>query len=270
MVRRSYRVGATTFGVRTTSEPFGAWLDGTFTAYRIRTNEWPEYSVVVDGEDGTSAARRSRRFHVLYRGVGPLVRTFELSTLGRTLCGEFESRLLDTRRDAIYTYAALLSWQGVHILAPSWLGAYLRRLGRKVEKAEVSMPLATWVAIDAITGLVIDAPTVLDAPERAIDRLAAVDGSNGHPTALWPATGVHVDAVVTYVESVPGLELGSRGGALYGLAGHTANLATLHGSALSGLRRLVEGARTYKIGWGRPQQMLDAILMVARHELAHR
>jgi hypothetical protein len=269
-VRRSYRVGATSFGVRATSEWFGSWLDATLSAYRISTEEWPEYSVVLNGADESPAAQGRRRFHVLYRGIGPLVRTFELSTLGRTLLAEFESRLLDTRTDAIFTYAALLSWRGVHILAPSWLPAYLGRLGRKVEKSEVTVPLAAWVAVDPTNGWVIEAPAALAVPDGAIERLAAAEGSPGRHVSLWPATSVHVDAVITYVEALPGLELGSRGGALYRLSGLTANMNTLRGAALGGLSHLVEGARTYEVGMGRPQQMLDAVLAVARHELAHR
>lgn len=267
---RSYRVGTTAFGVRTTSESFGSWLDEAFSGYRIRSPEWPEYSVVVDGAE--EATRRGRRrFHVLYRGIGPLVRTFELATLARTLIAEFGSRLLTRRTDAIFTYAALLSWRGVNILGPSWLPSYLGQLGRKVEKAEVSMPLASWVAVDPDSGQVVNAPVILDVPEDAIERLAAADGSiRSADASLWPATGVHVDAVITYVESMPGLELGPRAGALYRLTGLTANVATMHGVTVRGLGRLVERARTYEVGLGRPQQMLDAVLTVARHEAVHR
>ena len=269
MVRRSYRVGSTSFGVRTTSESFGAWLDVTLSRYGIRSQEWPEYSVVVHDPDGAGPAPGRRRFHVLYRGIGPLVRTFDLSTLASALLGEFESRLLDGRSDAIFTFAALLSWRDVHMLVPSWLPAYLGRLGRKVERSGVSMPLASWVGVDPTTGRVVAAPPTLDVPDRALERLPGTDGPSAS-APLWPATDVHVDAVVTYSESLPGLELGTRGGALYRLTGLTANVTTLQGSAMHGLTRLVERARPYEVGLGRPQQMLDAVVAVAEHELAHR
>jgi hypothetical protein len=262
-------VGATSFGVRTTSETFGAWMDETLSAYRVRTEEWPEYSVVLHGGEKSDGKPGRRRFHVLYRGIGPLVRTLELPTVGRTLLAEFESRLLEERSDAIFSYAALLSWRGVHMLTPSWLPAYLGRLGRKVAMSGLSMPLAAWVAIDPSSGRVIGAPETLDVPDRAIQRLAETDGSCGSLTPLWPATEVPVDAVITYVEGLQGLELGSRGDALYRLTGRTPNASALGGAALHGLGRLVEGARAYELGMGRPQQMLEAVLAVAGHEAAH-
>jgi hypothetical protein len=270
VVRRSYRVNGTSFGVRTTSRRFGEWLDETFPAYRIASEEWPEYSVVPHDADEAQHHGGRRHFHVMYRGIGPLVRTFELATLGRTLLGEFESRLLEARTDAIFTYAALLSCQGVHVLAPSWLPPYLGRLGRKVERADVSMSLAAWIAVDPTDGRMIDPTSALDVPDGVIDRLAARDRSDGRRISLWPATDVHVDGVITYVEGLPGLELGARGGALYRLMGLTANMAALKGTAIPGLSRLVERARVYEVGLGRPQQMLDAVLAVAQHELAHR
>jgi hypothetical protein len=272
-VRRSYRVGKTSFGVRTTSEEFGAWLDETLAVYARRRRERPEFSVVLDGGgngDGNGDGRRGRRFHILYRGIGAVVRTFDLTTLGAALFAELESRLLRDRDDAVYAFAALVRIDHVNVLVPSWFVSYLSRLGRKVERAGVTLPLATWVAVDAASGEVVRPNLTLDVPDDALHALGRMDGSDARIPALGPEAPVRVHAVLTYDAAIGGIDHGKRAISLYRLGGFTPNLERLGGDGLGSLRTLVEGARTFEIGLGRPQQMLDALLAVADHERSHR
>lgn len=254
--------------MRTTSEEFGAWLDETLVAYARRRHERPEFSVVLDG-GANGAGRRGRRFHILYRGIGALVRTFDLTTLGATLFAELESRLLRDRDDAVYVFAALVRIDDVNVLVPSWLVSYLSRLGRRVERAGVTLPLATWVAVDPNSGEVVGPKLTLDVPAGALPALGRIDGSNGRIPELGPEAPVRVDAVLTYDAAMGGIEHGSRAIALYRLGGFTPNLVRLGDDGLGSLRTLVEGAHTFEIGLGRPQQMLDALLALADHERSH-
>ena len=113
----SYRVADTPFAVRSTSPEYGAWVDRTLAAYAIPTSERPEYSVVVDGGGGPTRSAQGRRFHVLYRGAGPLVRTFDLGTVARALFAELEGKQLGSRTDGAFVHAALVRWEDVDTTA---------------------------------------------------------------------------------------------------------------------------------------------------------
>jgi hypothetical protein len=268
-VRSSYRIGDRTIGVRTTSPEVGAWLDEALGAYRRRAWERPEYSIVIDG-GGATDARRGRRFHVLYRGTSALVRTFEITTVGMSLLAELESRLLRDRDDALYVFAALVRVDDVNVLVPSWLVSYLCRLGRKMERARVTLPLARWVALDPRSGEVVRPTLTLDVPDGALRALGRIHGSDERIPAMGPDAPVRIDAVLTYDEAMGGIEHGKRAVALYRLGGLAPNLMRIGGDGLATLRTLVESAHTFEIGLGRPRQMLEALLAVADHERKRR
>jgi hypothetical protein len=224
---------------------------------------------VLDG-GGDVETHRGRRLHILYRGIGALVRTLELSRLGVTLLAELESRLLLARSDAVYVYAALVRLGDVNVLVPSWLTSHLSRLGRKVERAGVTLPVASWVGLDA-QGRVAPASLSLDVPGDALARLGAIDGSDSGIPEIGPEAPLRIDAVCTYDEASEGLFPATRGETVYRLGGFTANLERLGADdALGAVAALVEGAHTFEVGLGRPQQMLDALLLLAEHERSHR
>jgi hypothetical protein len=193
------------------------------------------------------------------------VRTFDLATVARALFAELEGKRLGARTDGAFVHAALVRWRDVHLLVPSWLPAYLGQLGRKVEKTGVALPLAAWVAIEP-DGTIGEREPTLDVPTDAVTSLESATDER----PLWPSTGVRVDAVLTFAEGMDGVTDGTRSAALYRLAAATANAPRTKGEALYPVASLVAGARAYEIGLARPQLMLDGLLSVAEHELAHR
>ena len=222
----------------------------------------------MDGGGGPTRSAQGRRFHVLYRGAGPLVRTFDLGTVARALFAELEGKQLGSRTDGAFVHAALVRWEDVHVLVPSWLPPYLGQLGRKVERSGVTLPLAAWVAVEP-DGSIGEREPTLDVPSDALEALPPAS-EPGKDVAMWPSTGVRVDAVLTHVEGMTGTSDGMRSAGLYRLAAATANAERTRGKALHAVGELVRGARTYEIGLSRPQVMLDGLLAVARHEMAHR
>ncbi len=258
-MHRSYEVGGTRFGVRTTSRSFGDWLDHALGVYRLRRRLDPEYSIVVDGAGG---ARAGKGVHILYQGVGQVIRTRHLPTLGRALVAELEARVAHERGDAIYVHAAPVCVDGVIALVPAWVVAHVGTLGRRVDRARVSLPVARWAAVDPNSGWILRPPRLLDLPADALEGLERMSDGSGEARGLTGASGT-VDAVVSYLWGSPSVGVVSRGIALQRLAAATANLPNLGGEALDGLGRLVAGARCYEVGVGTARQMLDALVAVA-------
>src|ERR671919_1706118 len=81
VVYQWYEVAGRRFGVRTTSEAFGEWIDYALSEYRTDPDdEDPVYSLLVAKDSGT---RGTKGYHILYKWTGCLVRTLHLPTLGR-------------------------------------------------------------------------------------------------------------------------------------------------------------------------------------------
>jgi hypothetical protein len=266
-VRRSFRVGRSTFGVRTTSARFGSWLDDTLSAYRIDEELEPEYSIVIDGGHDESASS-GRRFHILWQGVGQVTRTLHLPTLARSFLAELEARLLAELDDAVYVHQAPVRSGSVTVLVPAWFVAYIQAAGRRVDRAGLVLPDRRWAALDPTTGVVLPVPPLLDVPRDAVAALEP--WADVEPPTRWdPREPFVADAAVTYVEGMTTVDLGGRAAALHRLARETANIQRLGGTAIRGLARAVEHARTYELGLGRPAQMVDALAAVVAHEHRH-
>ena len=232
------------------------------------------YSIVVDGGEGDEAPPRRGRFHVLYQGVGPIVRTMHLPTLARAFVSELESWLLLERDDAVYARCAPIAMNGTKLLVPGWLVSYVGELGRRVEKAGLTLPLSRWSKIDPATGVVLPTPSLLEVPPGAIDDLGPRHAADECDVKLATLDSpVVVAGVVTYNSQLETIAATSRGLALARLAISTANIEKLGGRAVDGLRRVIERAACYETGLGRRRQMLSSLLAVfedaSRHDHDH-
>ena len=269
MVSRSYRIGNAEVGVRTTSAEFGDWLDLALGPYRIRKRLDPEYSIVIDGGE-EDEGRRGRRFHILYQGVGSVIRTMHLPTLAGAFLSELETRLLDTREDAVFAHYGLAWSDGVSVLLPAWMVSYLGGTGRRLEKEGITLSTSRWVAVDLETAEILPRPRFLEFPDGAVEDLARQQSNVRGPDRGEVDRRRRVDAVLTYAPELDTIQPGSRGIALHALAGAAANLRATGGDGLRALADVVAAAHCFDTGLGRAQQMLRALADVVEHERAHR
>ena len=257
VVYRSYGVGPYQFGVRTTSRSFGAWLDSSLSAYRIEEKTEPYLSVVVAEDGGPSSPRG---FHILYRRTDPIARTLDLARVQSALWGEFESCTYPERRDAIYANAALVRADGQNVLVPSVLAAGLSGLGRRVERAGVTLPLNMSVAIDPASGAILPLSPTLAGSDKALGD----GGGTGNGDGSTVGEPIRVDAVFTVESSDMAVQPISRARALHHFASITPNLPCMPRDALEGLGRLISGARCYQLSTGSVRTMLDSFLLAVR------
>jgi hypothetical protein len=262
-VRRSFVVGETTIGIRTTSPAFGGWLDRALAAYRTDAAADPEYSIVID-----EGAGRGRRFNVLYQGVGVVSRALDPGVVARSLLTELEARLLHQRDDGVYVHYGVAVSAAASVLIPAWLVSYLAGTGRRLSRAGITLPVARWVRLDRASGLATPLPPVLEVPGELLDRVPGAAPGSGDAYGDLPEAR-RIDAVLTYVEGMDTIAGGSRSRAVYHLAERMANLRTLGGEAMAVLGRVVGGAHCFETGLGRPQQMLAALEAVFEHERTH-
>jgi hypothetical protein len=274
-VYRTYRLGEARIGVRTTSRVFGAWLDQALSAHRVQEESGTEYSIVVDGgvadgglgEEGRDEQRSLRRYHILYRGTAPLVRTLHLTVLGRALLAELAFPLLAEREDAVFVRAAPVRLNGSAALAPWWVVPYLGELGRRVDRAGLGLPATTWVAVDPGSGRVVPAPPALNVSRGSLAQLDRA-GPTDLEAPLFVDRPLDVAAVFAHLEQDTVIQPAPRSLALQTLAGAAANLTRMGGDALEGLGRLVAGARCFGLSTAPARQMLEALAAVLTHSAA--
>ncbi|TMK82099.1 MAG: hypothetical protein E6G47_01460 [Actinobacteria bacterium] len=263
MVEQSYSFGGHLVGIRTTSEPFGAWLDETLAEYRAETEAPTHYSIVV--EDPATERRGEKRFHILYRGTITVARTLDLTTVGRLLLSELELSMLDDRDDLIFVEAIPVAANGVSVLVPSILVSYVASLGRRVGRAGLSLPAHAYVAVDPARGAIVPPPPVLVDVEAALGRLAELVPAGAPDGRLvidrsWP-----VDVVCSIGEGEPGrVTPVSRAIALHRLTSRVVNLQTMKGDAIRGLARLVGAAECRQVSTARAEDIVDAVVAETR------
>jgi hypothetical protein len=255
-VRRTYRIGDRRIGIRSTSETFGAWLDRSLAPYRVRRRVDPELSVVVDG--GRSG--RGAGFHILYRGTASLIRTLELSVLGRAVLGELEAELLPERDDAVYARASLVGVNGSVALVPWWAGTALEGIGRRAARAGVRLSTGGAVAIDRVTGRIAPPSPLLEVPPRAVEGLARMSPRRAPEQRIVLRGPREVDVVFAHVDDDSILRPASRGEAIHRLSAATVNLSRVGGDALRAWARLVSGRPCFGMGPGGGRQILHAVL----------
>lgn len=257
-MERYYRVGETNFAVRTTSKEFCGWLDHALGKYRKRKKAPVYYSVVVAG--GEEKGQLGKGFHILYRGTSAIVRTLHLPTLARGLIQELESLTFSDREDAIYLDAALMSSNGTTAITPSSLVSVIGKLGRRVDRSGVQLPGTTHVAVDPDSGRLTPVRPLLEIPGDAVERASELSSANGHRPDRWFLDEpVDPDMVLTFAGGEMALQPVSRGQALHRLASYTMNLEKMGGSALEGLRTLIETKRCYTLGNGDGKGLLETV-----------
>jgi hypothetical protein len=258
-VEGTYKLGGVRVGIRTTSEAFGRWVDEVFEAHRMTRWKDPYFSVVIAG--GDEAGRRN--FHVLYRGIVPLVRTQDLGTLARAFLEEMESLAFRSRTDAIYLGASATSGPSRVALVPATYTPTLAPLNRSAERVGLTLAGSSWVAVDPDTGRAVPVRSALGVAPDAVERLAGGSPPDRYfvdePLEVGTLCLAH-DAPTQALESL------SRPLTLYRLAGIAENLPALGGRrTLEGLGRLVARAECYGIAPMRPKDTLEAIAHLTTH-----
>lgn len=257
-MQRTYVLGDTKVGIRTTSYQFGAWLDAALGAHTTEGWDGDDYSLVV--ADGASDQGGRRDFSVLYKGTRPVMRTLDLPALGRALLAELSSLLAAERRDLLLlTLPVLVGRRGALLVSPR-IAMAVGELGRRAERAGLGLPATTVTAIDPATGYAVPLPPLPETPSESwqiLDALASPRPADGPRLVTEP---VRVDAVCLSDRAAGTTpRLGSRVATLEGLVANTLNFGLVAAAGLGGLARLAEGARCYDLGWTDPRQTLDAL-----------
>jgi hypothetical protein len=259
VVDGSYQVGPNLVGIRCTSKKFGDALDRALSAHWATETAHAIFSVVVSGgrEDG---GRPGKQFHVLYKYASPLLKTLHLPTLVRGLFAELESLTFGQRDDAMFLHAGLVASNGALAIGPGSMASYLTRVGRRVERAGLSLAPSRFTAIDLASGQVIPVPTQLEVPRNALSRLEAVIPAdrpdNRHGLILDGPR--RLDAVFDFYGDQPLMPM-SKALAVSRLARGVVNFPKLGVRALEGLIRLVQGTPCLGLGRPQPREMLDIL-----------
>ena len=254
MVHHNYEIGGSFFGIRSTSEAFGAALDDVLAEYRTDQRASPLYSVLVGSDRGDQV----RGFHVLYESGYSIARTLHMERIAAVLLSRLDTFVLGDRTDAIYVDANLVRSNGTTALVPSSVAITLSRIGRRVERSSLSLSADMVVAIDPATGLAGSVEPILQIPADSVARLTeAVSGQVGQgPTRL---DSVPVDLVLVTGGGGETVHPVSRGYALSVLAGNTVNIIPLGRDGLEGLARFVSRAGCYRVVSDSAQTMLTAL-----------
>lgn len=263
MVHRSYRIGEETIGVRTTSESFGAWMDGALSKYATTEEAEPRLSVVVSG--GEEGGPPGKRFHILYDRMTRVLRTLDLPTLGRGLIEELERLQYPSRDDAIYVDATVVTLDGVPMLIGSYSATLLDRLGRRLDRAGVRLALPRSSAVEARSGRVVSPVPLLEIPEGAIEQLNGHSAGNGQAHRLIPDGPVSVSIVaLPGIGEVNTFHRISPANGLANLGSVTMNLHQLGRPALDGLLRLVRGAESYSVAAVEGRGILETLTEIVK------
>ena len=243
----NFKIGESSFQIRTTSRRFARWMNGALSAYRVRRKAPVAFSVVIAGGE-EERIRARKRFHIIYQGSRQLLRTKDIGTLARGLLAEIERSLLAERDDAVYVQDPAIALDGKIALVPDFYRQTLARLGRRPELAGLRLPVERVVAVDD-SGRVVPITPQLQVPEDAVQRVIEKFGGNGAGPVARIEQPVSPDIVVGVVpDSGPEHHMQpiSRGRALYCLASDAVNTPKVGTErVLEALARLVEGAGCY-------------------------
>jgi hypothetical protein len=246
VVKLSVQVGDNHWGIRTTSHAFGEWAARALVAYRTAEQaDNNQFSVIV--ADPPEDGKRSRQYHILYRGTLVVIKSFCLEEIARALIGEIAKTTFMTRDDLIYMEGGLL-WRGDAVaIIPGSSISYVHTIGRSVNRAGVQLGDHAWLAIDPETGRVV-LPDLLDVDESAYAELDAVAApAPADRRVLVPPVAPSVLCVMHWD---PGVQQISSAAGVHRLALHVLNMPMMQQRALDGLARLVRDARCYAIEVG--------------------
>jgi hypothetical protein len=259
VVDGSYQIGRNRVGIRCTSKRFGDLLDRALSDHWSTEPAGAVYSVVLSGgkENGGSPGRH---FHVLYRYDAPLVRTLHLPTLVRTLFAELESLTFSQRDDAMFLGAGLVASNGSLALGPGSMSMYLDRVGRRIERAGLTLSPTRFVALDPRSGRIVPVPSSLQVPPGDVAGLGAVVPSdrqdNRHGLVVEEPTSV--DAIFDFSDAEP-LTPMSRALVVSRLARGVANFPKFGKAGIEALARLTGGTRCLSLGKPQPRPMLEIL-----------
>jgi hypothetical protein len=260
VVKGLYSFGGAEIGVRSTSQEFGEWVDGALRSYRSPGKYQTHYSIVIAESSGDGALAKER-YHILYKGTIPIIKTPDIQTLVRTFLSDLEIFLFDDRTDAIFADMNVVSLAGVNALVPGSLVPFIGSLGRRrLGRTGLRLPAETAVAIEPGTGRVIPIQPMVELTAGALDLLAKVVPGNGRDPRMVVEQPLTIDAVLSIGWGRDPLAAVSKGLGLYRLGAHLVNLELLGGEALEGVRPMVESARCYEISSAKPAEMLDGLL----------
>jgi hypothetical protein len=251
-VKLSVQVGDRHLGIRSTSPAFGEWAAQTLAGYRTKTQaEDEEFSVVV--ADPPVDGKRSRQYHILYRGTLAVIKSLCLEEVARALIGEIARTTFTKRDDVIYMEGGLL-WRGdAAAIIPGTSISYIHTMGRRVNRARFRLGDQAWLAIDPETGRIV-LPHLLDVEEDAYAALDAIaPAAPPDRRVLVPPVAPSVVCVMTWDEGV--IPISSAAG-VHRLATHVFNMPMMQQRGLDGLARLVRDARCYAIGTGAAEDVL--------------
>jgi len=257
VVSASFAIGDARFAIRSTSQAFGDWVSEALSAYEVEDVEDFVYSVVVP-EPPTGGAKE---FFILYRGSSAMVRTLDPATLGRSFLAELETLRFHERDDAVYVMASVAEVGGVPILIPSSLLPTLAKLGRRASRSGFRVPGQRAVAIDIETATITPIERVLDVPETALERLAAVLPWEGRDGLCFTDDSVDVGALVAAsMDAESSLEPVRKAYGLAALTSSTLNFQRVGGRGLEALGRLVERTPCYRSTWTDPPEVLSRLV----------
>lgn len=257
VVTQSYEIGPYVVGIRTNSEAFARWLEHTLGEYATSEEADPYYSLLVaEHDDG----RPGKRFNILYRESTALAKDLDLAVVVRTLVAELEGFLFQQRNDAVYAQAGVVAADGRTALVPSLLVPYLATLGRRLERSGLTLPVASQVAIDPASGLVVPVKPLLETAPDALERLRALAPTEGRDNRLVVERPTAVDAVCSIGLDEEPVQAVSAAYAVFRLVEKVVNLEKLGTTAVEAVGRLVENARCYELRTANVEGTRDALL----------
>lgn len=245
-MQQSFEVGGSRFGVRSSSETLGAWVEKTLEAYRIDSEQDPRYSIVgyTAPDDG---GRDGKRFNILYAGTWHTIRTLHLPSLGHAFLSAMEAMLFPERDDSIFLDCIAVPVKGKVALLPGRRLPLLNRLSRQAGRLGIQIPAAMSVALDPSTGMLIPYAPLLEVPLDPIDALRAMSSSDGPSDRFTLSEPTPVHSIAIWDEEGHLFESVSRATALRTLAGGCFNLKRLKGDALQGIERLIDEKPCYQL-----------------------
>jgi hypothetical protein len=220
------------------------------------------YSIIT-GDGPGKGAMAKERYHILYKGTIAIARTRDIETLVQTLRSDLESYLFEDRDDAIFADMNVVSGGGSNALVPSSIVPFIGTLGhRRLDRAGLTLPAETAVALEPATGQVVPIPRKVELAEGWRELLAKTFPPNGRDPRVVVEEPTRVDVVVSIGWGDEPMAPVSKGIGLYRLATHITNLELLGGDTVANLIPLVEGARCFEMASAKPAEMLDALLGV--------
>jgi len=259
-----YEVAGYRFGLRTTSEPFAAWIRYALEEYRTEPSgeeleAYPTYSVVV--EDGARGEGRiGRRFHILYMGTWDVARTLDLGFLARCLLRQVDAIGHHAREDALFLESGTIDVEGRAYLVPTYLVPALSAARRRAEKMGVTSTGGMVAALDRGTGELVAPVSSLRVPEDALARLGefVAGGSvDAHADRFVVEDGERrpLAGVIRPLMDSPL----TRAGLAVEMLANVKNFALLGGHALHGLAKALAPAAIVETRWSSTSEMLQEL-----------